>query len=319
MTPLLLIAGFLGAGKTTLLRTLLPGLRVAGLTPHVILNDYRNAGVDAATLGGNSDLITPIAGTCICCGSQAELMAALRDAPLSRDSVMLLEANGTSDTTEIIEILTVDRRVGRYTRPVQITVVDASRWQVRGRHDALERLQARTARYLVPTRLEELDRERRQEMLDSLRSVAPRGEITDAPGILEAVVELHGSADSLAPRRFDRPAAEDASASPSPARPSTQEHRARHHFSSVEIPIPTPVEEGPFRTVLRGLPEGVVRVKGITRLTGSAQLVYFERTDTPESVALFPIQPAGALDSVAVVIGVGLDAERLEATFRSLW
>ena len=47
MTPLILIAGFLGAGKTTLLRALLPRLGARGLRPHVILNDYENADVDA--------------------------------------------------------------------------------------------------------------------------------------------------------------------------------------------------------------------------------------------------------------------------------
>ena len=116
-TPLVLVAGFLGSGKTTLLRTLLPELRAAGILPHVILNDYRNAEVDAATLEGDRDLITPIAGTCICCGSQEELMRALVDARLGPDSVMLLEANGTADTAEIIELLTVDRRLARYTPP----------------------------------------------------------------------------------------------------------------------------------------------------------------------------------------------------------
>jgi hypothetical protein len=60
-------------------------------------------------------------------------------------------------------------------------------------------------------------------------------------------------------------------------------------------------------------------VKGITRLTGAEYPTYFERTDRPESVALYPIRQRGSFDSVAVLIGVGLDGAALEASFRSLW
>ncbi len=47
MTPLVLLVGFLGAGKTTYLRALIPALTAEGLQPHVIINDYQNARVDA--------------------------------------------------------------------------------------------------------------------------------------------------------------------------------------------------------------------------------------------------------------------------------
>ena len=50
MPPLILIVGFLGSGKTTYLRRLLPELRGRGIDPHVIINDYQNARVDAELL-----------------------------------------------------------------------------------------------------------------------------------------------------------------------------------------------------------------------------------------------------------------------------
>src|SRR5882757_10372319 len=50
MTPLVLLVGFLGSGKTTYLRALLPALQSNGLDPHVVINDYQNAKVDAALL-----------------------------------------------------------------------------------------------------------------------------------------------------------------------------------------------------------------------------------------------------------------------------
>lgn len=47
MTPLIIIVGFLGSGKTTYLKKLLPLLSNLGIEPHVIINDYENASIDA--------------------------------------------------------------------------------------------------------------------------------------------------------------------------------------------------------------------------------------------------------------------------------
>lgn len=160
MTPLYLITGFLGAGKTTLLRTMLPALIERGVRPHIILNDYQNARVDAASFEEYSALVEPIAGTCICCGSRDALFDALRSAPLTAESVMLIEANGTADTTQLIEIFTADDATERYTLPIQVVVIDAKRWQKRHWNNRLERAQVETAGYGLLTRRDEVSSER---------------------------------------------------------------------------------------------------------------------------------------------------------------
>ena len=320
MTPLILIAGFLGAGKTTLLRALLPGLRAAGLRPHVILNDYQNARVDAASLRLEPELVHPIAGSCICCGSQAELMRELERAPLGPDSVMLLEANGTADTTELVEILTADRRASRYTPPVQVTVVDAARWQRRHRSDWLERVQVQSARHLHLTRLDGVSPQRLEHVMRSLSELAPGGRLTGPAGLVDAIRELHSSADSLPPRRFsDCGSGESGPTRSAPGAPrGTGAEHLRHHFSSMEIPIPEPVEEHRLRRVLESLPEEVLRVKGIAHIVGRELPVYLQRTDRADSVHRFPIRPEGDFDLVAILIGVRLDHAALARAFESL-
>ena len=47
--PLLFLTGFLGAGKTTLLRGILTESQKLGRSCDVILNDFENAELDAAT------------------------------------------------------------------------------------------------------------------------------------------------------------------------------------------------------------------------------------------------------------------------------
>jgi len=320
LTPLILIAGFLGAGKTTLLRALLPRLCGVGVRPHVILNDYENARVDAATIEGYSGLVRPIAGTCICCGSQEELMQELREAPLTPESVLLLEANGTADTTEIIEILTADRRASRYTLPVQVTVVDAHRWQRRGWNDRLERIQAQTAGYHLVTRLDQVTLDRRADVYRSLRTLAPGSRRVDPGEFSEDITALRSSSGSLPPRRFTRPRSGGGdpyrSAAGDPRR--GRDHHATHHFASMEIPIPEPMESARLRELLESLPEEVLRIKGIARLLGFDHPVYFERTDAAESVEFTPIRRVGGLDFVAILIGTDLDDVAMRNVFHVL-
>ena len=64
--PLLFLTGFLGAGKTTLLRGILTESQKLGRSCDVILNDFENAELDAATLPSYAASIAPIAASCAC-------------------------------------------------------------------------------------------------------------------------------------------------------------------------------------------------------------------------------------------------------------
>lgn len=319
MTPLILITGFLGAGKTTLVRALLPRLTSKGIRPHVILNDYENAEVDAATFGAYSEFVRPIAGTCICCGSQDELMHELRNAPLSGESVMLLEANGTADATEIIEILTADWRASRYTLPVQVAVVDTERWQDRDRANGLERSQVQTAGYRVLTRSDQVRPDRLAAVHGSLMAVSPGGREVDPGALANVIAELRTISSSLPPRRFARGRkGADARGAEQTDRDEAQDHNVKHHFASLEISIPDAVHYLRFRELLESLPEDVLRVKGIARFIGLDDPVYFERGDRPTSVTFSPIPDRTNLDCVAVLIGGNLNATLLRAAFRAV-
>ncbi len=126
--PLVIIVGFLGAGKTTLLQRIIPILGKAGIRPRVILNDYEDATVDAARLSTLDALVAPISGDCICCGSRDELFTTLVNMDVGPRSLVLIEANGTSDATELHDMLVLDQRLTSFTLPIQLTVVDVKRW-----------------------------------------------------------------------------------------------------------------------------------------------------------------------------------------------
>lgn len=203
--PLVLLIGFLGAGKTTLLRQLLPLLRAQGLSPHVILNDYRNAQVDAHQLEGLAEHVEPISGSCVCCDSRDDLLDTFARMELSSNGVVLLEANGTADAQELIEILTADRRTRRFTLPIQVSVVDAKRWQKRYWNNGMEAGQIRTASSIVLTRVEEVDSKRLAEVKADLACRNPRALLQDAEALADQLGALLRRRDQLPPRRFAPP------------------------------------------------------------------------------------------------------------------
>jgi G3E family GTPase len=310
MTPLILITGFLGAGKTTLMRHLVPSLSAHNIQPSIILNDYRNAFVDAETFRGLTDQVVPIGGTCVCCGSRYQLMEALSSADLSAQSVMLLEANGTADAPELIEILSADPQVGRYTLPVQIAVVDVKRWQKRAYHNDIERDQIPTAGYILLTRVEEVPEKRCNAVLADLRRIAPRAHIVTVSQLADAIRELALAVTHLPPRRFEQAIASGESAHHDDHHHHHHKH-TRHHFSSCEIRLPSRVDLDAFREFLEGLPPEVIRAKGIAYQNNAANTpVYFQKVEGRDDITFHPINADIVYDPVLILIGVDLDPDQ---------
>ena len=306
MTPLILISGFLGAGKTTLLRELLPQLVENGVRPHVVLNDYMNARVDAATLGEYTRLVTPISGTCVCCGSQEELIDSLVIAEKTPESIALLEANGTADTLQLIEIMSAKQALSGYSLPIQINVIDAKRWQKRHWHNKLERSQVESAGYLYITRKEAVKPERYDQVEIETRVLAPRATVvTDPKTIGDALIDLVRDVPNLPPRRFE---AEKQTEQKAEGHEHHHGHNhAAHHFASLELPLPPNLTRKALQSFLEKLPPEVLRAKGIAAFKDEEKPVYFQRTDTIDGITMHELRIREVLDNVAVLIGLDLD------------
>lgn len=100
MSRLYLITGFLGAGKTTLLKQLVrcfPGERLA-----LIVNEFGKEGVDGALLADLGATLSEIDDGSIFCACRAEQFKnALLGVLDQRPDVVLVEASGLSDPTDV--------------------------------------------------------------------------------------------------------------------------------------------------------------------------------------------------------------------------
>jgi len=321
MTPLVLIVGFLGSGKTTFLRSLLPALTGQGLEPHVVINDYQNARVDAELLADLAREITPISGSCACCGSRDELLGALEHFDHQPGRVMVIESNGTTDAEELIELLSLEPDLGGFTLPIQVSLIDGKRWQKRFWHNELERDQARTANYLQITRLDTISAERVVEVESSLAASGIIALRADALRVAQAVADVSRAVSALPSRHVHHCGDPQCGHDHSHSRDSAHEHgHAEHHFASFQMTLPDVVSREAMNAIFKSLPPEIIRAKGLARLTESPDDYHiFQYVDRGTAVQWLPIGRESRIDQPLILfIGPSLPEDDIRRMIGSL-
>ncbi len=311
MIPLVLMAGFLGAGKTRFLTDAVPLLAQRGIRPRIILNDFQNARIDAARLGELDALVTPLNGECVCCGSLRELLQTLYDVPPDPGSVMLIEANGATETDELLGHLTTDRKLSHFTLPLQLTVVDAARWQKRWWHNALERAQVSTATHVYLNWTHKLSDARVDALRQSLREVNARAAFVETS---EYVAQLASLTEAV---RHD--ASRGGRVAGAEARAQYESAKHTHPFGSVSLPVPDVVSRAAFEQFVRALPPGVVRAKGLVRFVEDPGPMYvWHRLPGRQAVRLDQSWPHADAQPTALFIGVDMPVAELAQAIDAL-
>lgn len=311
MIPLVLMAGFLGSGKTRLLTELIPLLTGRGTRVRIVLNDFQNARIDAARLGALDALVTPLNGECVCCGSLRELLQTLYDVPSDPGSVMLIEANGATETDELLGHLTTDPRLAHFTLPLQLTVVDAARWQKRWWHNALERAQVSTATQLYLNWTQKLNAARVREVEHAVREVNARAELVS---VAEYAIRLHDLTTAV-----QHDASRGGRAGVVWASGSGAARGHAHPFGSVSLPLPAVVERTAFAAFVDALPGSVVRAKGLVRFADEPDPMYvWHRVPGKRGVSLDRSWPHADALPTALFIGVEMPVDSLRDQLAAL-
>jgi G3E family GTPase len=310
MIPLVLLAGFLGTGKTRFLTEVIPALAARGVRSRVVLNDFQNARIDAARLGQLDALVTPLNGECVCCGSLRELLQTLYDVPAEQGSVMLIEANGATETDELLGHLTTDARLAHFTLPLQLTVVDAGRWQKRWWHNGLERAQVATATHLFLNWTERLGAARVAQVRAALSELNARATLV-TPADFSASLAALAAEVAEAPARGGREGVA--------AMPRERGTPHTHPFGSLVLPLPDPVDRVAFHQFVQTLPTAVVRAKGLVRFRDRpGEMFVWHRLPERRTVRLDRSWPHDDAAPTALFIGVALPLEALEEAVSQL-
>ena len=305
MIPLVTIVGFLGAGKTTFLKAIIPHLSAQGIKPHVIINDFQNARVDATYFKDIAETVVPINGSCVCCGSFEELIRVLGELKVEKDGIVLLESNGVTDSITLIENLSLRKECEHYTKPLQISIVDTKSWQKRDWHDELELEQISTASFIYLSKTKNSSKTRFNKVFEDVKIKSPHAQIMELEEITNELVEV------------TRPTA-NATHFKSSTNVNGKKHAHNHtkyHFNSWECSLPSSVIQKSFYRKLKQLPKEVIRAKGIVRIKDlSNQKFIFQKVE--DDILVQPVSESHQIDPLIICIGSNLPIHKLKTLFR---
>ena len=303
--PLTVIGGFLGAGKTTLLNHLLRASRAQRLA--VLVNDFGAINIDVELIATSAGDTISLTNGCVCCSIGDDLTAALIrviEDPIPFDAVVL-ETSGVSDPWRVAQVALADPAL---SLDGVIVLVDASACLGHAADSLLAdslRRQIKAADLLVINKTDLIDdseRRRVQAWLTSLTDTTPRFETQQ--GVVPMV--LLSNTALVAGGRLGHAQYRD----------RMEPDNAHHHglFDTWSTRPTTPLSAEAMRRLLREMPPGVLRMKGIvaTDEHGWAELQFAGRHGSLRKALS---APAGGAAVVALGMHDQLPVEALERAF----
>lgn len=333
--PVTILSGFLGAGKTTLLNRLLASAgnrRIA-----VVENEFGAVGIDRSLIldqGHPSVTVVELANGCVCCSVRGEMSRALAELADRRDAGalcfdrLILECTGLADPAPVAQAFFVDEGVReRYTLDGIITLVDAVHAGKQLDEHRVAAAQVGFADRLLLSKTDLVEPEQVQELVARLRRInvrAPIGPVpSDFSGLsslfdlcafhLNEVLEL--DPDFLIdhhPKGYSRGGTLGGWA----------EKQWDDDVSSIVLRHPGDVDIqriGTFvDTLLASRGNDMLRYKGVLSIEGKRERLVFQgvhRITGFDNGRAW--QPDEIRESVIVIIGRRLDADRITEAFKA--
>ena len=309
-----LLSGFLGSGKTTMLQNLLQTVP-EGEKAAVLMNEFGKAGVDGDVIKKKGlEIIEISRGSIFCACAKGDFLKALyaiysEHAP----TVLLIEASGVADTTDIKRDLCHGRLSGFYKLEDNICLVDALRFENwLDMFNAVIR-QVEAAGRIIINKTDLVSEEELKALDKHIRELNPEAPITHAEyGKVPWDLLLAGDKDEKAK---DIPGLQEWEEFIAEELKSTDAHLLPpDKLASYSIFWEGDPQK--FREILEELPEDIVRSKGYFKDTDSKWKI-FDMVEGSKPVYKDAEEGFSMERNLAIFIRTKRDRRELPAIFQS--
>lgn len=309
--PIILLTGFLGAGKTSLLNHLLRNKD--NFKIGVIVNDFGKINVDALLVEAQTDTTLELSNGCICCSLEDEgLDDALGQLAHrgSRLDYIIIEASGLAEVKELLMMLKMIK--SNYCHfDLLVNIVDAENFEKNNQQNvnALDDLQI--SDLIILNKVDLINEEKFKDIQKAISLAAPRSRLLKTE---------HGRVDARL--LFDT---EDRARVSQQVVFSDHQHGEEHkhlhdQFTSLDFQTPQALDPQKFENWAKKLDPSIFRAKGVVffGMKGAGQKFIFQAVGQRYQLKLAEWDLGQTPTTQLVVIGLGLDKDRLQAQLEGL-
>ncbi len=299
--PFTVIGGYLGAGKTTLLNHMLrhnEGRRFA-----LLINDFGSINIDIELIESQDGDTINLANGCICCSLAAGFVVAINTL-LEREprpDHVIVEASGVSDPAKIAQY----GQLPGFSPDGIIVVADAETVRAKANDKYVGRTvvqQLKSADLLILNKIDLVTLEQKQAVLDWLAQTAPQSRLIEAQ---YGVVPLQFLLGLETARKI-----------PDLSETGRHDHHHDSEYETWSYGEDRPLSRPLFERFVAGLPESVIRAKGVLYLAEAPERrMIFQMVGKRWNI--IPDRPWGERKPVTQIVFIGsrgsVDSQWLEA------
>ena len=250
-TPVILITGFLGAGKTTFINWILT--RTADLNISVILNEFGDIKLESQFIKSKNGNVIELANGCMCCVARADIPHVvhyiLENSPKTEH--ILIEASGASDPDPIIATI----QQLEYAEPIRfdanIVIVDSVNFPATREKYPIVLTQIGEADIILVTKTKQSGPQMTQKVIASVKNLLPRVCVLEFTERMSPSMFLDPQVTGIRHENIG------------------EEHHHEHEsFKTYWFTGDYYINVGMFEAVMKKLPEGIVRAKGLLKTKG---------------------------------------------------
>jgi G3E family GTPase len=312
-TKIDIISGFLGAGKTTLIKKLLEE-SFAGQKIVLIENEFGEIGIDGGILKQTGVQIREINSGCICCTLIGDFDTALKEVIQQyHPERIVIEPSGVGKLSDVIKVCAKIALKEEADVNLCVTVADATKYRMYSKNfGEFFNNQIENAKTLILSRTQKMDADKLSAVVKDIQHRNSSAAVITTPW------------DELSGNSILSVAEKGAKLLLNPQDLSCEdhdhehgiEHDHHHHHSGKEafdvwsVQTPKVFEPNEIESILKKLPQSVLRAKGIVTLSDGSWLQF---DFVPEEISSRAIAPdfTGRL----CVIGKELDQAGLIGLF----